>query len=197
MSTQATLRQQEIIDSARRIIIAKGMENMTVREIAKDLKITDGALYRHFRSKKEILSLLIDDIERTLLATIGEAASKSDEPLQRLENIFHSHLSYAEQRKGISFIVINKTLSIKDKTLQKKMFGVISQYLKTIKAILKEGIDTGKFRKSVNLDSASINFFGMVQSMVTIWSLSGYRYALRNDRLIEMFNIYKVGILVE
>ncbi len=197
MSKKITLRQQEIVDSARRIIIDMGMEHLTVREIAKDLRITDGALYRHFKSKREILSLLINDIEATLLATITEAASKTVEPLQKLENIFMSHLSYAEQRKGISFIIINKTLSIKDRSLQKKMFGVINKYLKTIKTILREGISVGKFRKEMNLDSASIVFLGMVQSMVTLWGLSGYRFSLRKDRLEEMFTLYKVGIIAK
>ncbi|MBK6840110.1 MAG: TetR family transcriptional regulator [Bacteroidetes bacterium] len=37
----------------------------TVREIANHLELTDGALYRHFSGKKEIISLLIDDIEES------------------------------------------------------------------------------------------------------------------------------------
>lgn len=195
MIKSSTFRQQEIVNSARRIIIAEGMERLTVREIAADLKITDGALYRHFKSKKEILSLLIEDIESTLLATINQAAQKSPDPLQKLENIFLSHLSYVEQRKGVSFIVINKTLSLKDKALQKKMFGVINKYLKTIKSILKEGIESGQFRKGIDMDSSSIIFFGMVQSIVTLWGLSGYKYSLGKCRLNEMFNLYRRGII--
>lgn len=197
MINQTTIRQQEIVNSARRIIIAEGMERLTVREIAADLKITDGALYRHFKSKKEILNLLINDIESTLLATINEAAQKSRDPLKKLENIFLSHLSYAEQRKGVSFIVINKTLSLKDKALQRKMFGVVNKYLKTIKSILRDGIELGTFRNDLHPDSSSIIFFGMVQSMVTIWGLSGYRYSLRKERLNEMFKLYKKGIIAK
>ncbi len=195
MIKQVTVRQQEIVNSARRIIIAEGMEKLTVREIAADLKVTDGSLYRHFKSKKEILSLLIDDIENTLLSTINEAARKSKDPIQKLENIFLSHLSYAEQRKGVSFIVINKTLSSKDKSLQRKMYGVINEYLRTIKSILKEGVSSGRFRSTVNTDSSSIVFFGMVQSMVTIWGLSDYEYSLNKDRLAQIFDVYKRGIL--
>ncbi|MGE0267037.1 MAG: TetR/AcrR family transcriptional regulator [Candidatus Omnitrophota bacterium] len=195
MGEEKTVRQQAIVDSARRIIIEKGMEHLTVREIAKDLKITDGALYRHFKSKTEILSLLIDDIETTLLSSIDKTASCSKEPLQKLEDIFLSHLSYAEQRKGVSFIVINKTLSVKDKILQKKMFAVLTKYLKMIKLILKEGIKTGGIRNSINLDCASIAFLGMIQSLVTIWSLSDYKYPLGKNRLGEMFGLYKKSIV--
>lgn len=190
-----TIRQQEIINAARKIICSRGIENLTVREIADELKMTDGALYRHFKSKKEIISLLIDNIEETLLRTIKEAAEKSNEPLRKLSGILFSHLSYAEQRKGVTFIIINETMNLRDRNLQRKMFGVINKYLKMIKSILAEGIAAGKFRKDLDVTSAGIAFFGMVQSMVTLWALSGFRYALRKDRLEERMNIYKNGIL--
>jgi hypothetical protein len=130
------------------------------------------------------------------LATIEEAAKKSNEPLRKLSDIFISHLSYAEQRKGITFIIINETLSLKDKSLQRKMFGVIDKYLKTIKSILTEGIALGKFRKELDVTSASIAFFGMVQSMVTLWALSGFKYSLRKDRIDELLSIYMKGVVV-
>ncbi|MBF0384715.1 MAG: TetR/AcrR family transcriptional regulator [Candidatus Omnitrophica bacterium] len=192
MIQKTTLRQQEIIEAARTIIFNQGIESLTVREIANELKITDGALYRHFKSKDEILSLLIEDIEETLLTTISEAAKKDGNPLIAMENVFLAHLHYAEKRKGITFIVM---ASLKDKKLQKKMFGVINKYLKVIKGILRQGVAEGKFRLDVNLDSASIAFFGMVQGLVSIWGLSRYRYALRKDRAMGMFNTYKLGII--
>ena len=188
-------RRQEIIDAARKIISNKGFENLTVRQIAGELRVTDGALYRHFKSKKEIISLLIDSVEDTLLLAIEEAVREPKDPLGKLFDIFVSHLSYAEQRKGVTFIIINETLSLKDKGLQDKMFGVIGKYLKTIKLILEEGIASGMFRRDLDVVSASLAFFGMVQSSVTLWALSGFKYSLRRDRLMERFGIYKRGII--
>ncbi len=190
-----SIRRQEIINAARKIISSRGIENLTVRKIADDLRVTDGALYRHFKSKKEIVSILIDDIGKTLLITIEEAAKESEKPLHKLSDIFVSHLSYAEQRKGITFIVINETLNLKDKSLRRKMFGVINKYLKMIKAILVEGVDSGIFRKDLDITTASIVFFGMVQSIVTLWALSGSKHSLRKDRLDELFSIYTKGVM--
>lgn len=191
-----TVSQQKIIDAARHIIISKGMENLTVREIAAELNITDGALYRHFKSKGEIISLLIDDIKETLLNAIDEAAAKTENPLEKLENIFWSHLSYVEKRKGISFIVINNTISMKDKSLQNKVYGVINKYLDRIKKILHEGIKRRDFR-NINLEAASLTFFGIIQCMVTLWGLSDYKHSLGKERLEESFNFFKNGILVK
>ena len=197
MPRQITVNQQKIIDAARRIIIAKGMENLTIREIAGELDITDGALYRHFKGKKEIISLLINDMAETLLSAIDEAAAKTEKPLEKLENIFWSHLSYVEKRKGISFIVINNTLSMKDKNLQSKVFHVIDNYLKRIKEILTQGIKKGDFRGDLNQEAASAAFFGIIQCMVTLWGLSDYKHSLGKERMKESFNFYKKGILAK
>lgn len=191
-----TPRQQEIVDAARKIIASRGTKSLTVRQIAKELKITDGALYRHFDTKNGIIRLLIGDIESTLLDNIQEAAQKSDDHLEKLKNIFFSHLSYAEQRKGLTFIIINETLSMKDKKLQKEMYEIVRKYLKTIETILSEGINSGRFRRDINAASASIAFFGMVQATVTIWSLSGFDFSLTSNRLNALFDIYKKGISI-
>ncbi|MFH0924597.1 MAG: TetR/AcrR family transcriptional regulator, partial [bacterium] len=115
-----SLRKQEIIESARKIISTTGMKNLTIREIAQDINLTDGAVYRHFKNKEEILSLLIDDIDTTLLKAVAEATKKGGTLRERLKNTLLLHLSYTEQRKGISFIIINETLSLKNLSLQKK-----------------------------------------------------------------------------
>lgn len=190
-----TDKQTKIVECARKIISAKGIERLTIHELAQGLGVTDGALYRHFRSKKEIISLLINDIERTLLDTIKQAADSTGDPKQKLCNILSSHLSYAEQRKGVSFIIINETLSINDRALRRKMFGVIHKYLNTIKGILAEGVKQGSFRKELELSSASIAFFGMVQSMVTLWALSGFKYSLNRNRIDELLNVFKKGVV--
>jgi len=196
MVNNSTANQQKIVEAARKIIVSKGMENLTIREIARELKLTDGALYRHFRSKREIISLLIDDIENTLLTTVDEAAKKSGQPLKKLENIFLSHISYSKQRKGISFIIINETLSLKDKSLQRKMFKVINRYLERIRQILKEGVSAGSFRRNIDISSSSIVFFGMIQAQVMLWAMSGYQYSFKKMSIEYLLDIFENGIML-
>lgn len=192
---EITERQQEIINAAKRIIGSRGMGELTVRELAKELKITDGALYRHFKNKKEIVSLLIDDIETTLLTTIEEAVKKAENPLGSLYEVLFSHISYAEQRKGLTFLLINEVVGLKDAYLQKKMHAVIEQYLKKIREVLAEGIEQKAFRKDMDVALASLAFFGLVQSLVTFWSLSNFKFSITKRRIEELFAIYKEGII--
>jgi len=189
-----TDRQQEIVDAAKRIIISKGFENLTIRTIAKEIGVTDGALYRHFKSKHEIISLLIDDVENSLLTVIEKSAFSSEEPIEKLKKIFLSHISSAEQRKGMTLIVINESFTIRDKKIKKKMLKVMSRYQQVIKAVLKEGIKLGKIKKDVDVDAAGIAFFGMVQSSVTFWALNDFSYKLKGRTLDRMFDQYANGL---
>jgi len=50
--------RQRILEAARKLFGRRGFDTTTVREIADEVGITDGALYYHFRSKREILNAL-------------------------------------------------------------------------------------------------------------------------------------------
>ena len=190
-----TDRQQQIVDAVRKIITLKGIEKLTTRSIAGELKISEGALYRHFKNKEEIISFLIDDIERTLFAVIEDVACKYKDPIKKLENIFLSHLSYTEQRKGVTFIVISEVLVINNKKLRRKMFKVINKYLKMIRAVLAGGIKSGKFRNNLDLELASRAFFGMIQVTVTLWVFSGFKASFFKEKdLSRAMDIYEKGI---
>jgi AcrR family transcriptional regulator len=187
-------RKKEIVETARRIISHQGMKSLTINAIARELKLTDGALYRHVKSKKEILDLLVREIEETLLTTVDHAARGTRGPLEKLETIFTSHLSYAEQRRGVTFLIITETLNIQDKELQKRVLAIMNNYIDRIGEILMEGVRDGSFRHDMDLSSAALCFWGMIQSTSTIWALSGYRYSLKKNHR-RILDIYKGGIL--
>ena len=192
--SQRTNGQQVIIDAAKKIIISEGFENLTIRAIAEGISVTQGALYRHFKSKHEIVSLLIDDVEGSLLTVIEKPARSSEGPIEKLKKIFFSHISNAEQRKGMTLIVINESLMIRDKEIKKKMLKVMSRYQEILKAVLREGIKLRKINKNVDVDAAGITFFGMVQAAVMFWALSDFSYHLKSNTLDRMFDQYVRGL---
>jgi AcrR family transcriptional regulator len=187
------VRQQQIVEAARRIIATKGIEELTVREVAKGVGISEGDVYRHFKSKKDILFLLMDDIELTLLKAIDEAVSEVDNPLDNLGEILKAHISHSEQRRGITFIVIAETMRLRDKDLRVRMFRVINEYLNRISNILREGVNIGTIRKDIDLDAAALMFFAIVQSVITMWSLSSYSFDLA-EKIVPLWEEYRMGI---
>jgi AcrR family transcriptional regulator len=175
------VRQKEIVNAARKIIVKYGSEHVTVRRIAKEIGITEGAVYRHFKSKREILLLLAGDIEETLINDIDKNFNDGDWSHEYLEKIILEHISAIEQRRGVTFQVIAEIISLGDKKLNSKVYGVICNYIERIKKILAEGVSKGQLRSDVDIDAAAKLYFGMTQGLVNVWALSQYSFNLEKE----------------
>lgn len=55
------ISRQEVIETARRIVDAEGVDRLTMRRLATEIGSTPMALYHHVRNKEELLVLLLDD----------------------------------------------------------------------------------------------------------------------------------------
>jgi AcrR family transcriptional regulator len=182
------VRQKQIVSAARRLIVRYGSEHVTIRRMAKEIGVSEGAIYRHFKSKNDVLSFLIDDIEDTLIGDINKNSRSPLNSLEMLQNIIADHMSSIEQRKGVTFQVIAEIISLGDKKLNKKIYAVIENYINRIKIILADGVKSGIISPDVDLESAALLFFGMIQGLVNIWALSQYNFNLQQ----RYQNVWKV-----
>lgn len=172
------VRQKQIVSAARKLIVRYGSEHVTVRKMAEEIGVSEGAIYRHFRSKKDILSLLIDDINTTLLKDIETGSQAGLGSVESLEKIIISLLSGIEQRKGVSFQVIAEIISLGDKDLNNKLHQDIDNYVNRIKGILLKGASQGLIRSDIDAEASAIMLFSMTQGLVNIWALSHYEFNL-------------------
>jgi AcrR family transcriptional regulator len=172
------VRQRQIINAARKVIIKYGSEHVTVKRIAKEVGISETAVYRHFKSKRDVLSLLIDDIENTLLSEIELNSKSSPYTAETLERVIKAHMSHVIQRRGVSFQVIAEIVSLGDKKLNKKVYDIINKYTSRIRDILAEGLKAGVIRPDIDLEAAATLLFGVTQGLVNTWALSQYSFNL-------------------
>jgi len=146
------VRKDQIVAASKRLIIRRGSENLTVRAIAKEVGLSECALYRHFKRKRDILSFLADTIEVDLLGDIQISSVEGGTYLSILDNILRGHLSAIKQRQGISFQVIAMIVSFGDKKLNKRIYDIIGSYINGIKALIKQGVESGELRQNLDLD---------------------------------------------
>jgi AcrR family transcriptional regulator len=184
------VRQRQIIDAARKVTIKYGSEHVTVKRIAKEVGISETAVYRHFKSKKDILSLLADHIEDSLLGDITRATTEGHaSPLEILDSVLRSHLSAVEQRRGISFQVIAEIISLGNKKLNKKITDTLNKYISRLKDLLAEGVKAGEVREDIDPEAAAMVLFGIIQGLVNIWALSNYSFDPQ-EKYVPLWHIF-------
>ncbi|MFA5078241.1 MAG: TetR/AcrR family transcriptional regulator [Dehalococcoidia bacterium] len=166
-------RKEQIVNAARKLVIEVGSENVTVRRIAEEVGFTEAAVYRHFRSKKDILYLLIENIEKSLLSDLTNRGNMNGDVL---ETVLLRHLSSIEMRRGISFQVIAEIISLGDDKLNNRIYDTILKYIERLKIILQKEIDRGKLRKDIDIDSTAFLIFSVMQGISNVWTLSNYSF---------------------
>jgi AcrR family transcriptional regulator len=175
------VRKDQIVNAAKRLIIKHGSENLTVRAIANEVRLSEGALYGHFKSKRDILALLVDTIEADLLGDIKTNNIAGDSYSNILDTILRGHISAIKQRQGISFQVIAEIIGLGDKKLNKRVSEIIAKYIDELKNLLRKGVESGELRDNLNLDGTALLLFGMIQGLINIWTLSNYETNLEES----------------
>lgn len=188
------VRRQQIVDIIRTIISSKGIEHVTISEIAQEIGTTKGAIYRHFKNKRDILSLLIDNVEDTLMEAINNAITDKD-PIQNLKNILLAQLILAKNRRKTSFSIIMGAMQFGDPIIRKKILQLIQRYLKKIEDQLLAGRALGLIREDINPNMAAMAFMGLIQSTITIWSYNDFKFVPKKLHA-DLWNVYKEGICV-
>jgi AcrR family transcriptional regulator len=188
------IRKQQIIDAARKLIIRKGSEHLTVRAMALEVGITEAAIYRHFKNKKDVLSFLMTNILDDMLQELIRGAEENSDTLDVVGAVLQNHLSKIEQRRGISFQIIAEIISLGDKKLNRLVYTKLTEYYNQLRTLFERGAKAGSIRSDIDLDAASMILFGMIQGVVNMWALSNYDFDLM-ARYESLWAVYKKTIV--
>jgi AcrR family transcriptional regulator len=189
------VRQRQIVEAARKLIIKYGSEHLTVRKIAKEVGISEAAIYRHFKSKRDILFFLADHVSNILFDGIDRAATMNCTSLETIDGILKNHLSIIEQKKGTFFQIIAEIISFGDRKLNKKVTESIDNYINRLKGFLSDGIEAGQVRRDIDLEATATLLFGMIQGLVNIWALGNYSFNL-SEKYESLWKIVRDAIIV-
>ncbi|MEC8482407.1 MAG: nucleoid occlusion factor SlmA, partial [Pseudomonadota bacterium] len=101
MSTKKSDRRTEILQSLAGMLESSPGARITTAALAKEVGVSEAALYRHFPSKAKMFEGLIEFIEETLFTRIHRIVQDEEDVNKRLEVILFLVLSFSEQNPGM------------------------------------------------------------------------------------------------
>jgi AcrR family transcriptional regulator len=81
---QAAGTRSELMRAARELFAERGYAGVGTEEIVARAGVTRGALYHHFEDKKDLFRAVHEELERDLVASIGERIAGIDDPWELL-----------------------------------------------------------------------------------------------------------------
>jgi len=101
-------RRREIADAALKVIAERGLARFTSLAIAREVGVSDAALFRHFASKQAIVLAVIDRVEEILFAEFPPADL---DPIERLETFFNGRIAVIREHPGVARLLGSEQLS--------------------------------------------------------------------------------------
>ncbi len=131
-------RKEDILRALAEMLEGKPGQRITTAKLAKQVGVSEAALYRHFPSKARMFEGLIDFIESTIFTQINIIKEQQKQTFTRIEHILYFLLGFAEQNPGISRLLTGDALQGENERLQARIEHIFLKLESQIKQILRE-----------------------------------------------------------
>lgn len=136
--TKKVSRRQQILEALAHMLEVSPGERITTARLAKEVGVSEAALYRHFPSKSKMFEGLIEFIEETIFTRITTITANEEPALVRCERILSLLLAFTERNPGITRILTGDALAGETKRLRARVVQFFDRLETQIKQILRE-----------------------------------------------------------
>jgi AcrR family transcriptional regulator len=166
-------RKSHILDTARELLLEKGMNATSINQIAKRSELSVGAIYFYFKDKEELFaSLQLEGLE-LLHEAIKQAVHKKISPEKKIRAIAASYLLFSEEHKNY-FDIINYFLTSPTTVFPPNLKNEIDQHgdasISMLTEAVREGIGSGQF-KAVDPKRQAIILWAAFNGMIQLRKL--------------------------
>jgi TetR/AcrR family transcriptional regulator len=163
-----------ILQTIAEMLERPAADKVTTALLAKQLQVSEAALYRHFASKAQMYEGLIEFIETGVFSVIAQIETAEESGLKQAEAIVASLLRFAQKNRGLTRVLVGDALVHENPRLQAR----INQLLDRIEATLKQCLKVAAAQGAL----AAEHDFGAHADLLVCYAI-GPLAALRQERL--------------
>ncbi|NWJ63066.1 nucleoid occlusion factor SlmA [Vibrio parahaemolyticus] len=170
-------RREEILQAlAQMLESAEGASRITTAKLAKQVGVSEAALYRHFPSKARMFEGLIEFIEEALMTRINRILDDEKDTLERIRMVMHLILAFSERNPGLTRILSGHALMFENERLRERINQLFERIETQLRQILRERkIREGKsFPVEERILAAQI--LGQVEGSLNRFVRSDFKY---------------------
>ena len=131
-------RRQQILQALAHMLEASPGERITTARLAKEVGVSEAALYRHFPSKSKMFEGLIEFIEDTIFTRVTMILKEEERVAVRCEKTLSLLLTFSERNPGISRILTGDALAGETDRLRTRMAQLFDRLETQLKQTLRD-----------------------------------------------------------
>ncbi|MCF8308871.1 MAG: TetR/AcrR family transcriptional regulator [Bacteroidales bacterium] len=185
-------RKKQIMQEAVEIVSEKGLNALTMSTLSAKVGVTEGALYRHFSSKNELIMDILNDIFLETTSQISEVNSRKQPNAAKLQQIMENQLFIFKQRPAIANLLFAEEYFLTNHDIKILIYSIINTIQLYIQEIFEAGKNNGEFKNHIHPRHISLMFLGTIRMLVMNWKLSNYQWDLPIEGQVFCQNLLEI-----
>jgi len=137
-------RAQQILEALARQLENNPGQRITTAALAKEVGVSEAALYRHFPSKARMFEALIEFIEDSIFSRVNRILEDHSSAPDRCQQILAMLLGFSEKNPGLSRILVGDALTGENDRLRVRITQFYNRLETQLKQILREAESKNK-----------------------------------------------------
>ena len=160
----ATDTREQIIDTAFQLLLQRGMNGFSYRDISEPLGVKNAAIHYHFPSKMDLIRSLIDQNHQVLRSKTAEFMAYGGPARPQLEGLFEFTLGQCQRGRPVCMA---GALSVDFEELSEETRAALDRFMMDTLAWLTKVLETGRAQKEFEFRggarSKAISLLAMIQ----------------------------------
>lgn len=180
-------RQLEIIEAAGKILTASGISGLTIKNLAKEMKFSESAIYRHFTSKEEIIIALLEYLAQSMDERYSNAIKSEHTPEEKFTLLFQNQFNFFNKNPHFVVAVFSDGLMEESQKINETISKIMSVKMKHLLPIITEGQQKSIFTNSIASEELMHIVMGTFRLQMYKWRVANFQFdIIRNgNNLIQ------------
>jgi AcrR family transcriptional regulator len=166
-----TERQLEIIHTGIKLIAEKGLQGLTIKNLSNTIGVSEPAIYRHYKNKKEILVNIIDFFSKTTELKITEIAQSYLPSCDKLRLFFEFQFGRVQKNPALICVISSEEIYHGEEYLKKKIKDITLFMAGQLEGVIQEGQGKNEIRNDLPSSQLTIIIMGAMKMMMVKWQL--------------------------
>jgi AcrR family transcriptional regulator len=178
---ELTKRQEDIIKAAISLIAQRGYIALTTKNLARELNLTEAALYRHFESKNDLIAKILDYFQGISCKVLEDIKAAHLSPLESVERFVTDRYEMFAQRPDLAQVMFSEELFRYDPGFSSHMQGIMHAHREALLGYLRQAQKEGSIVPHADPAQLFRIIVGSMRFTITQWNLSGQAFDLRSE----------------
>lgn len=175
MPPKKSQRRQQILEALAQMLEANPCDRITTAGLAKQVGVSEAALYRHFPSKSKMFEGLIEFIEETLFTRVSIILNEETTAAKRCEKMLLLLLAFSERNPGITRILTGDALTGETQRLHLRVAQLYDRFETQLKQVLREAEVREGLRPTIPLGAAANLLLSAAEGRIQQYVRSGFK----------------------